>query len=228
MCEGNPMKMIKDSRGGNEQGDHAVGLPRPRLFLFFYLIIIIIGAVYLIVNFWIPSVPSIDIKSITTTTGNQSNITVPSVPTTATEDTVVNASIALTEPANLTTVTTTSENSTTLATKTETFLELVNGTKQILTENQTFVPKNGTIVFLQLQSTNPEVRLLSVAVLFGILGASISGMTSVLNRKLWNSKRVRSVRLIYVYFARPWVGSAIALVTYAVVRAGLLNVANIA
>ncbi|HXV88016.1 MAG TPA: hypothetical protein VD710_02865 [Nitrososphaeraceae archaeon] len=222
---------MKDDKPEKEQEDRVVGSPRARLFLFFYLIIIIMGAVYLIVNFWVPSIPSIDIKSITTATGNQSNITVPAVPATITAETGVNASnitLALTEPANLTTVTTTSENSTTLETTTETFLELVNGTKQILSENQTSVPKNGTIVFLQLQSTNPEVRLLSVALLFGILGASISGMTSVLNRKLWTSKRARSVRLNYVYFARPWVGSAIALITYAVIRAGLLNVANIA
>lgn len=223
--------MTKDGKPANENADYFHGSPHARLFLFFYLIIIIIGSLYLIANFWVPSVPSIDIKSITTTAGNGSNITVPAVLPAITGGTGVNTTnmtLAPTEPANLTTVTTTTENSTTLEKKTETFIELVNGTKQILRENQTFVSKNGTIVFLQLQSTNPEVRLLSVAVLFGILGASISGMTSVLNRKLWGSKRARSVRLIYVYFARPWVGSAIALVTYAVVRAGLLNVANIA
>lgn len=237
MCEGNPLKMVPDSGSGNESRERnlkksSVALPRPRLLLFFYFIIILLTSLYLIINFWAPSIPSVDIKSITTPAGNQSNITLPAAPFAKPEDRAkVNASNltkAVTEPANITTVTTTTKNSTTEATKTETFLELVNGTKQLLKEDNKFIPKNGTLVFIQLQSRNPEIRLLSVAVLFGIVGASISGITSVLTRKLWNSKQVRSVRLMYVYFARPWVGAAVALVTYTALRAGLFNVANIA
>ena len=81
--------------------------------------------------------------------------------------------------------------------------------------------------FLQLDSTNPEIRLVSVSILFGVLGACISGITSVLTRKLWDTgKYVRSRRLIDIYFARPWVGAAVALVTYVTLRAGLINMGN--
>jgi hypothetical protein len=46
----------------------------------------------------------------------------------------------------------------------------------------------------------------------------------VLTRKLWDSKSATSLRLIYTYFARPWVGVSVALVTYITLRAGLINV----
>ena len=185
--------------------------PRPRLILLLYFIFILSASIYLIVYFWTPSVPSIDIQSITKP--YKANISVPNI----------------TPPkgtANITNVTSISENSTTEVTKTQSFLQLKNGTKHIIQENQTFTIKTGTIVFLQLQSTNPEVRLVSVTVLFGLLGASISGITSILTRKLWDSKHAISLRLIYVYFARPWIGASVALVTYTTLRAGLINVGD--
>jgi hypothetical protein len=185
---------------------------------------------YFIVYFWTPSTESINIKSITASTGNATNIPVSvNVPTTGpdnrTKINATNIAVPIEGPANITTKTTTTENSTTRAIKTESFLELENGTTRILKEDQKFVPKKGgPVEFLQLQATNPEIRLVSVTVLFGLLGACVSGITSVLTRKLWDSKYARSLRLIYIYFARPWVGVSVALVTYITLRAGLINV----
>jgi len=229
------MKMVPDMGSGNESPPLRMEksgseFPRPRLLLFFYFIFILSVVLYFIINFWTPSVPSVNIESITTTTGNQTNISVPIAPITGPDDrTIINATnntLPITGTANITTITTTTENSTTEGRKTESFLQLKNGTKRIIKEDQIFVPKNGTLVFLQLQSTNPEIRLVSVTVLFGLLGASISGITSVLTRKLWDSTYVRSLRLIYVYFARPWVGTSVALLTYTTLRAGLINVGD--
>jgi hypothetical protein len=234
MCKRNPLRMadkppsIEPTRHGPTKS--ASEFPRVRLFLLLYFIFILTGSIYLIVYFWTPSVPSVNIQSITTPTGNKANISIPTTPIIAPENKTIINSTNLTVPikgtANITTVITTSENSSAEVTKTQSFLQLANGTKQILKDDQKFIPKNGTLVFLQLQSTNPEVRLVSVTVLFGLLGASISGITSVLIRKLWDSKYAISLRLIYVYFARPWVGASVALVTYTTLRAGLINVGD--
>jgi hypothetical protein len=74
--------------------------------------------------------------------------------------------------------------------------------------------------------TTRAIPKAGLTVLFGLLGAYIAGITSVLTRKLWDSKYAISLRLIYVYFARPWVGVSVALVTYTALRAGLINVGD--
>jgi hypothetical protein len=201
-----------------------------RVFLFFYFIIILSVTLYFIVYFWTPSTESINIKSITKTTGNATHITVPlAVPISGPNDTTkvnaTNVTLPISGSANITTKTTTTDNSTTRETKTESFLELENGTTRILSEDQKFVPKKGgPIEFLQLQATNPEIRLISVTVLFGLLGACVSGLISVFTRRLWDGKNLGSLKLIYRYIARPWLGPSVSLVTYVTIRAGLINV----
>jgi hypothetical protein len=133
---------------------------------------------------------------------------------------------------NITTETTTLVNTTAMTETIKQFLRYYNGTEYLFTVNETSKPKsNQSYVdkLFHLQSTNMEVRLVSVSALFGLLGACISGIMSVLTRKVWAiGTQGIARRLVYVYFARPWVGMAVALVTYISLRAGLINMGSAA
>ena len=121
--------------------------------------------------------------------------------------------------------TSTTQNSTTKEVKTSSSLLLANGTTKFIGNNQTVVTSitNG----FSLQSSNPEVRLVSISALFSLLGASVSGLVSVLTRKLWDTNKHATVRrLLYIYYARPWVGVSVGLVTYVTLRAGLINIGD--
>lgn len=116
-----------------------------------------------------------------------------------------------------------------------TFRTFENGTIQLVKENQTVVqksrPLSNTLHFAletTLQSTNREIRLVSIAAIFGLLGASVSGLNSILTRRLWDtSPYAKARRLLYVYYARPWIGVSVGIVTYVTLRAGLLNASTI-
>jgi hypothetical protein len=70
-----------------------------------------------------------------------------------------------------------------------------------------------------------EVRLISTSALFGLLGGAVSGINSLLNRRIWDSgKYVNIRRLLYNYYSRPWIAMSVGIVTYVTLRAGLLNV----
>ncbi|MER5176137.1 MAG: hypothetical protein ABJB73_10235 [Candidatus Nitrosocosmicus sp.] len=111
---------------------------------------------------------------------------------------------------------------------------------QILLEqhNNTEKDTNGTVVtFIQTYLTNNmketvtttnsskssldrEITLLKIAVLFGILGAAIHGLTSLV---MWNStKKLRKSYFLW-FFTKPFIGGALALIVYALLRASLLS-----
>jgi hypothetical protein len=132
-----------------------------------------------------------------------------------------------TAPANITKETTTSQNSTAKVIKTDSFRLFENGTKQFINSSQRAV-SNITGTGFALLSTNPEVRLVSISALFGLLGGSVSGIVSVLTRRLWDTgEHGRVRRLLYVYYARPWVAMSVGLVTYVTLRAGLINMGSL-
>jgi hypothetical protein len=193
-----------------------------RIYLFFYFIILLGLSLYIIINSWEPTGETVTIENSTKpfdkSAVNAAKIAIPTKGT---------ANLA-----NITTETTKLQNSTTETIKVKNFLGYKNGTEYLLSENETSNPKGKqayVVNFLHLQSKNKEVRLVSVSALFGLLGACISGIMSVVTRKIWaTSKYGTSWRLVYVYFARPWIGISVALVTYISLRAGLLNMGNAA
>jgi hypothetical protein len=194
-----------------------------RIYLFFYFIILLGASLYLVINSWEPTGETTRIvnntKPVDKSSVNVSKVLIPhiSIPSTATANLT-----------NVTTETTTVENATTKTTTVKDFLGYENGTVYLLTKKETFNPIGNQSYldkFLHLQSENREVRLVSVSALFGLLGACISGIMSVLTRKIWTTVKYGvSWRLVYLYFARPWIGISVALVTYISLRAGLINI----
>jgi len=198
-----------------------------RIYLFFYFIILLGLSLHIIINSWEPTGETIRIEN-NTKPFNESPMNKPAV--NAPKITIPPSGTA--NATNITTERTTVENSTTQTITVKNFLGYENGTVSLLTENEISNPKGkqGYLdMFLHLQSKNKEVRLVSVSALFGLLGACISGIMSVLTRKIWTTPKYgTSWRLVYIYFARPWIGISIALVTYITLRAGLLNIGNAA
>jgi len=196
--------------------------PGARLFLFAYFIILLGITLFVIVNYWVPTGETRQIENMTMKYDKsavaKANIAIPS-----------RGTVNLT---NITTEKSTLENSTTITEKVKHFLGYKNGSEYLISENQTFNPKGNQSYldkFFHLQSTNLEVRLVSISALFGLLGACISGIMSVLTRKIWATGKFGTAwRLVYVYLARPWVGMAVALVTYISLRAGLINMGTAA
>jgi len=198
-----------------------------RIYLFFYFIILLGLSLYIIINSWEPTGETIRIEN-NTKPFNESPVNKPAV--NAPKITIPPSGTA--NATNITTERTTVENSTTQTITVKNFLGYENGTVSLLTEKEISNPKGkqGYLdMFLHLQSKNKEVRLVSVSALFGLLGACISGIMSVLTRKIWTTPKYgTSWRLVYIYFARPWIGISVALVTYITLRAGLLNIGNAA
>jgi hypothetical protein len=191
-----------------------------RIYLFFYFIVLMGSSLYLIINSWEPT------GEITSTVNNTKPFD-KSKPINVVPSGVPIPSKATINLANITTETTTVENSTTKTTTIKDFLGYQNGSVSLLTKKETSDPKDNVSFlerFLHLQSENREVRLVSVSALFGLLGACVSGITSVLTRKIWTTvKYGTSWRLVYLSLARPWIGISVALITYIALRAGLIN-----
>jgi hypothetical protein len=217
---------LKKESGGdthpNDSKKSRFERPGARLFLFGYFIVLLGISLYIIVNYWVPTGETRQIENMTMQYDKSA---------------VAKAKIAIPPrgTVNLTNITTeksTLENSTTVTEKVKYFLGYKNGTEYLISENQTFQPKGNQSYldkFFHLQSTNMEVRLVSISALFGLLGACISGIMSVLTRKIWATGKFGTAwRLVYVYLARPWVGMAVALVTYISLRAGLINMGTAA
>lgn len=214
-------------RGRNSSNSE---LKKSRVYLFSYFIIILIITLFLIINYWTPSTEEVTLRSTSVKTGNATNITVPiagpniTVPIAGPPSKTVGKPTEISVPVagadNITTKTTTTVNATAETTETKRSVLFKNGTERIIGKIKTSEPREQPLgffdlLFLQLKSDNAEVRLVSVSVLFGLLGACISGIISVLTRRIWDSgKDVTNWRLIYFYVSRPWIGMAVAIVTY--------------
>lgn len=210
------------------------GLGFPRTLLFIYFMIILLTSIHLIANFWKPS----DLTTVKNfeilLDQNKTDITVPITdPGAKAISNASNITLPASTVSNISVTTTNSENSTTKTETIERFLVYNNGTKQLVDKNQTAEPKESDegyfgffLQFLPLQSDDKEVRLVAVSVLFGILGACISGIASVFNRRLWVNGRIKGNNSVYLYIARPWFGTSVAIVTYVTLRAGLINVGS--
>jgi len=212
-------------------------IPYIRQLLLLYLLAIVLVSLFIIIFIWVPSTKTVSIEktinskplpsSNSTGSNNTGSNNTGSNNTGSNNTGSNNTGSNNTEasfPANArsrTETTTTTINSTTKETRTQEFLQFGNGTNQTRTVALHIQPVQGGNPLL---STNPEIRLVSIAALFGLLGASISGITSVLNRRIWDSgnETIRR-RLVYNYLSRPWVGMAVGLVTYVTLRAGLFN-----
>ena len=60
-------------------------------------------------------------------------------------------------------------------------------------------PINNPLNILKPRFENPEVSLLAISCLFGLLGASVAGITSLYKQKLWDSTSELNKRRIYLY-----------------------------
>jgi hypothetical protein len=166
--------------------------------LYVYLFLMILSALIIIIFYWIPipNPPSIQQTTVPFHGGNKTTQTKSSTNTTVKEE--------------ITTMT----------------LSFPNGTDKFLSGKKVSNPNNDTMSTLKARFENPEVMLLALSGLFGLLGASIAGITSLYKQKLWNSNPPLSEldkRRTYRYVIRPWLGSAVAIITYLALRAGLVN-----
>jgi hypothetical protein len=65
-----------------------------------------------------------------------------------------------------------------------------------------------------------ETRLVMWSLLFGILGASVQGMTSL---AAWQSTKKLEKSFFFWYLTRPPIGAALAVIVYMAIRAGLIQ-----
>jgi hypothetical protein len=72
----------------------------------------------------------------------------------------------------------------------------------------------------RFQLDNPEVRLVILSILFGILGSSVHGITSLTR---WRSSNKLEGSYATWYFIRPLLGASLAFMMYVVLRAGLIT-----
>jgi hypothetical protein len=72
----------------------------------------------------------------------------------------------------------------------------------------------------QFQLDNPEVRLVILSIMFGVLGSSIHGITSLTR---WRSSNKLEDSYATWYLIRPLIGASLAFIVYVVLRAGLLT-----
>jgi hypothetical protein len=211
-------------------------LKQPRIYLFCYFLVLLVFSIYIVINAWVPTGETVKTENSTRPFSKSpvkgTNITVPVLG--PIDKPVGSSPTNITVPAagaKVTTTTTTSQNSTTETINIKNILT-VKDRIYLLNQTEKTTPKNITVLLekiLPLRSQNKEIRLVSLSALFGFVGACLSGITSVLTRKVWtNSKHGTAVRLVYVYFARPWVGTAVAIVTYIALRAGLVNMGSAA
>jgi hypothetical protein len=203
-----------DVNGGRTFGNLKVKFPHHRLILFLYLIVIVIVGLYLIIFIWVPTDISVKIDKTTVPAG-------PSI------SNATNAASPERAPVSVTTETVTSENATATVTTNNSFLLLKDGTKQLINTTQNVKNKVNITGFLPntLLSESREIRLISISALFGLLGGAVSGINSLLHRRIWDSgKYVNIRRLLYNYYSRPWIAMSVGIVTYVTLRAGLLNV----
>jgi hypothetical protein len=170
-----------------------------RTALYVYLFLIIIAALYIIIFQWIPNPDTIsEVRKTVSANGG-----------------------------NRTTETVSSTNTTTEVVTTTTSLSFPNGTRKLISEQEDINPIDNIQNILKARFEQPEVSLVALSSLFGLLGACIAAATSLYKQKLWNSdsssKSDLKKRRTYQYLIRPWLGSSVAIITYLALRAGLVN-----
>ncbi|MER5175182.1 MAG: hypothetical protein ABJB76_01705 [Candidatus Nitrosocosmicus sp.] len=69
-------------------------------------------------------------------------------------------------------------------------------------------------------SLDREIKLLQISILFGILGSSIHGLTSL---STWNSTNKLKKSYFQWFLTKSFIGGALALIIYALLRASLLS-----
>jgi ABC-type dipeptide/oligopeptide/nickel transport system permease component len=126
--------------------------------LYVYLFMIIISALVIIIFYWIPSPSPLSIQQTT-------------VPF---------------QGGNKTTQTKSSTNTTLKEVTTTATLSFPNGTDKFILEKKVSSPNNNPIDMFKARFENTEVMLLALSSLFGLLGASIAGITSLYKQKFWD------------------------------------------
>jgi hypothetical protein len=119
------------------------------------------------------------------------------------------------------TIISTIENQTTKLTKITTAVRFNNSGISMNTTNTTAVPITDEVFHADLDSlfASREVKLVLIATLFGVMGASVQGVSSLV---VWNSRGKLEEGWGSWYLARPLLGSALAVITYLVIRVGLI------
>ena len=72
----------------------------------------------------------------------------------------------------------------------------------------------------RFQMDNSEVRLVILSILFGVLGSSVQGITSLAR---WRSSNKLEGSYATWYLIRPLLGASLAFIMYVVLRAGLIT-----
>ena len=115
----------------------------------------------------------------------------------------------------------TTENQTTRLTKVTSTITFNNSGIVMNSTNITAVPISGKVFQTNLESlfASREVKLVLIATLFGVMGASVQGISSLV---AWNSRGKLEEGWGLWYIARPLIGAALAVITYLIIRVGLI------
>jgi hypothetical protein len=104
----------------------------------------------------------------------------------------------------------------------ETSVVYTKNNDTIRIENVTTKPLSGQAFGTdpEIVFTNPEIRLVLFSTLFGIIGASIHGIGSL---TAWITTDKLQAGWSIWYLTRPPIGAALAIITYIIIRAGLVT-----
>jgi hypothetical protein len=124
-------------------------------------------------------------------------------------------------PGENTTIISTIENQTTELTNVTSIITYNNSGIITTISNISAIPLGGKVIQTDLESlfSNREVKLVLIATLFGVLGASVQGISSLV---VWNSRGKLEEGWSLWYLARPLIGATLAVVTYLIIRVGLI------
>jgi hypothetical protein len=137
---------------------------------------------------------------------------------------VVNSKIEAKTPANVTSPKAAGETKTPNASAFRVISNETKTTSDGLTTSTTLREENATHIRTTTQSVSSSVirerALVFVSIIFGTLGASVHGITSL---AMWYSNRKLKRSFLFWYLSRPLIGAALALVVYLLLRATLLS-----
>jgi hypothetical protein len=98
----------------------------------------------------------------------------------------------------------------------------LNGTTTAFTQKYLInnITKTVTTIRSFDTSFDREIKLLQLSILFGILGSSIHGITSL---SAWSSTNKLKKSYFLWFLTKPFIGGALALITFTLLRASLLS-----
>ena len=201
------------------------------IFLVIYFLSLLVGSLTFAILIWDPIHPS----SLNITDTNMTKTPQHSAISSSANSTTLNQSSALSDAAKQPTTITPSPRPAPTLSRSDSILigteqrvmNDSNGTKitnvtTYLQDGQKIEIRKTTANTLQVdkKNTEHEVRLVGLSALFGVVGSSVHGLTSL---TVWLSRHKLARSYFAWYLTRPLIGAALAVIVYLLLRASLLS-----